>query len=88
MNIPSSEEQDRQNNFMEKLTKKFVERCEENNIDHDFAAYVMIATGYRLALGHNETDPLIVSQILSSAISTALEDVAAEREAQSEATRH
>lgn len=55
--IPSSEEQDRQNNFMQEKARKFLDLCEAAGIDEDFVAYVMIATGYRLTLARNPSDP-------------------------------
>lgn len=67
-------EHSRQSKLMFDATQNMLTLCKDEDLDPDFVAFVLISTGYRLALSSNPEYPMLVSKILSTAIDQALED--------------
>lgn len=68
------EEHQRQSKVMFAETQKVLTLCKDEELDPDFVAFVLMTTGYRLALSSNPEHPMTVSKILSAAIDQALDD--------------
>lgn len=78
------EEHSRQSKLMFDATQRMLTLCKDEELDPDFVAFVLMSTGYRLALSSNAEHPMLVSKILSAAIDQALDDVMEIEEEKSE----
>jgi hypothetical protein len=76
MLIPMEKEQrEKAMQASQKLTL-LLREFSEMELDPDFASYILTAAGIGLAIEHNHSSPMVVTELLSVAIRTANETVA------------
>ena len=57
------------------LVVGLLDELNELDLDPDYAAYLLIATGMGLAIANNRPSPIVVNQILSAALMSANKNI-------------